>query len=75
MNEVMIDRHLGHSDPKVINFTICVDRRKSTSKISTLDTRRASSSIIMATDIVKIPSAYYRMRMITSQTGTSTRYV
>ncbi|KAJ7421187.1 hypothetical protein WISP_43901 [Willisornis vidua] len=37
MRQTEIGGHLGHSDHKVINFKIAVDRMKSASKTSTLD--------------------------------------
>ncbi|KAJ7395040.1 adaptin ear-binding coat-associated protein 1 [Pitangus sulphuratus] len=46
LRKVEIGGHLGHSDHKVIEFKISVDRRKSASKTSTLDMRRAAFRLL-----------------------------
>lgn len=45
MCEVAIGGHLGHSDRKVVEFNIFGDRRKTDTKTSTLDMRRAVFSL------------------------------
>ncbi|KAJ7409997.1 rna-directed dna polymerase from mobile element jockey-like [Willisornis vidua] len=46
MSKVEIDGCLGHSGPKVIEFKITIDRRKSVSKTSTLDMRRTDFRLL-----------------------------
>lgn len=41
MSKVMTGGHLGHSDHEEIQFKISVDRRRSASKTSALEIRRA----------------------------------
>ncbi|KAJ7421823.1 hypothetical protein WISP_41053 [Willisornis vidua] len=45
-SEVEIGGHPGHSDHEAFEFKISVDRRKSASKTSTLDTRRADFRLL-----------------------------
>ncbi|KAJ7396276.1 hypothetical protein BTVI_146820 [Pitangus sulphuratus] len=46
VNEVEIDGHFGHNDHKAIEFKISTDRRKTASKTSTLDIRRADFGLL-----------------------------
>ncbi|GAB0180024.1 hypothetical protein GRJ2_000467700 [Grus japonensis] len=46
MGEVAIGGHLGHSDHEVVEFKIFGDRRKTATKTSTLDMRRADFRLL-----------------------------
>ena len=46
MGEMEIGGHLGHSDHEAVKFKIYGDRRKTASKTSTLDMRRADFRLL-----------------------------
>ncbi|KAJ7396027.1 rna-directed dna polymerase from mobile element jockey-like [Pitangus sulphuratus] len=46
MSDVVIEGHFGHNDHEAIEFKMSADRRKSTSKTSILDMRRADFRLL-----------------------------
>ncbi|KAJ7406063.1 hypothetical protein WISP_136041 [Willisornis vidua] len=52
VSKVEMGGHLGQSDHEVIEFKISVERRKSASKTSTLDMRRADFRLLRELDLL-----------------------